>query len=90
MSQDDVERLRAEIDGLDDQLLSLLARRIEVVGELGGAMRRAGRPAVDPTRERAIVDRLASSPEGRTLGREPLEAIYERIFSVTRRIAAQG
>ncbi len=90
MSQDDVERLRAEIDGLDDQLLSLLARRIEVVRALGGAKRRAGRPAVDPTREREIVDRLGARPDGRALGREALEAIYERIFSVTRRVVAGG
>lgn len=88
MSQDDVERLRAEIDGLDDQLLALLARRIEVVRALGGAKRRAGRPAVDPTRERAIVDRLAARPEGQALGRDALEAIYAQVFRVTRRVAA--
>ena len=50
-SQKSLEVLRREIDELDRQLFSLLARRMAVVRDIGGMKRSQGLPISDPVRE---------------------------------------
>lgn len=85
---DDVATLRGEIDACDDELLAALARRAELVRRIGAAKRAAGLPAVDPERERRLVERLQARPDARALGPDGVARIFERIFEVTRRLAA--
>lgn len=81
-----LERLRAEIDRIDDELLELLARRIELAGDIAREKRsRDGDgPVVRPAREAAILRRLV----GRAAGRFPADAlvrIWRELFAATSR-----
>ena len=52
--------LRGEIDEIDDNLVRLLRRRLQVVDEIAVAKRDAGVPVGDPGREDAILARVAA------------------------------
>ena len=48
---DELQRLRREIDHVDESLIELLARRASLTRQVGDVKRDLGRPLVDPTRE---------------------------------------
>lgn len=78
---DSIERLRREIDALDDELLKLLNRRAEAarsIGELKG-----GAPAYRPERESEILRRVASAATG-PLPAERALAVFREIISACR------
>ncbi len=51
-------QLRAEIDRLDRELFTLIARRMSVVGAIGSLKRSRGLPIHDPVREAQLKARL--------------------------------
>lgn len=78
-----LEDLRQEIDSLDDQLITLLNKRMEVVRKVG-ALKRSDKTAIyRPEREKAIIDRLTANSKG-LLNRMAIEAIFLEIFAVSR------
>jgi len=86
MSQADIDRLRAEIDALDDQLVGLLqarARLAQRIGELKG-----GAPAYRPEREAQVLRRVAAQA-GSPLGAEPLARVFREVISACRGLEVQ-
>lgn len=78
-----LDEYRKEIDELDDELIKLLNRRMEVVQKVG-ELKRTGKTAIyRPEREKAIIDRLEASSQG-ILNRAAIEAIFFEIFAVSR------
>jgi chorismate mutase/prephenate dehydrogenase len=66
VSDDELARLREELDELDRRILSAAARRTEVVRRVAAAKMEAGggqRPLFDRTRERAVYDRARAVAE---------------------------
>ena len=57
--------IRHEIDEIDDKLVGLLRRRLEIAAEVAEAKRAQGGPTFDPVREREILNRVmdAAGPE---------------------------
>jgi chorismate mutase/prephenate dehydratase len=77
---EDLDKLRREIDRIDDELLAALERRAGVarrIGELKG-----GAPAYRPEREAEILRRVASS--GKVLPKEATAAVFREIISACR------
>src|SRR2546423_6848459 len=77
----DIEKLRAEIDHLDDELLRLLNQRAALaqrIGELKG-----GAPADRPEREAEIL-RRASDKNAGPLGGERVAAVFREVISACR------
>jgi len=81
-----LERLRAEIDRIDDELLELLARRIELAADIAREKRaKDGEgPVVRPAREAAILRRLVARAEGR-FPADALVRIWRELFAATSR-----
>jgi len=78
-----LDELRKEIDRIDDELLKLLNRRIEVVQKVGELKHRTGAAIYRPEREKAIIERLVSQNDG-PLTPAAIEAIFVEIFAVAR------
>ena len=51
--------IRGEIDRIDDEIASLVRRRMDIAGEVAAAKRERGTPVADPAREREILSRVA-------------------------------
>lgn len=77
--------LRQAIDDVDRQILELIARRVRLVLRVGDYKRERNIPVYDPSRERALFERLCK------LAPAPLEdttvrRIFERLVDESRRL----
>ena len=59
MSNDELGRLRAEIDGLDEEIIRLLALRFVATGKVGVLKATQSLEAVDPSREALQAQRYS-------------------------------
>jgi chorismate mutase len=55
MMDEQILKLRKEIDGLDNELCEILEKRFEISGRLGLLKKEKGIPIEDPEREKEIV-----------------------------------
>jgi len=77
---DDIEKLREQIDALDDELLALLQRRAAAAQKIGAL--KGGAPAYRPEREAEILGRI--SQQKGVLSSERLVAVFREIISACR------
>ena len=80
----DLSESRLQIDAVDDEIVRLLCRRLEIVEAMWRYKRENGIPFEDPERERAVVDRLAGQvPEAL---RPYVGRLYETMFALSRQV----
>ncbi|WP_122260901.1 bifunctional chorismate mutase/prephenate dehydrogenase [Ornithinimicrobium cerasi] len=70
--------LRAQIDDVDSQILDLLARRLELVGEIGEVKGRHGLPIYAPDREAAMISAKRALAAQRGLSPDLVEDVLRR------------
>lgn len=80
-----LEKLRGEIDAIDEKVLELLNARMEVVKQIGAQKQKEGSVIYRPEREREIIERL-NALNGGLLNKAAIEAIYLEIFAVSRNL----
>ena len=61
MSDPELEKIRAEINEIDDGLVDLFARRMAAAEKVAEAKRASSAPVFDPARERAILSKVAKA-----------------------------
>lgn len=68
-SNSEIEQLRDEIDWLDDEILRLVKRRVDVAQEIGAARMAAGGTRIVYNREMDVLARYSGElgPDGRQL-----------------------
>lgn len=76
----DIEKLRAGIDAIDQDIVRMLNERCRLAKEIGEWKIKNNQPIYVPERERALLERLASLNDG-PLDRDSLLAIYREIMS---------
>ncbi len=81
--EEQLDKLRQSIDSIDDQLIDLLNKRIDIVEDVGKLKRGSNSTVYRPEREKAIIDRLEKLSDGK-LNRSAIEAIFLEIFAVSR------
>ena len=54
----DLQELRSEIDQVDDELVCLYIRRMELIRKVGCYKREHGIPVSDPEREKNLLNRV--------------------------------
>ncbi len=79
---------REAIDAIDNEMLTLLNKRMKVVERVGEIKKETGGAIYRPEREKAIIDRLVSlnQKEGGLLNKSAIEAIFLEIFAVARNL----
>ena len=82
MTQDRLKELRAEIDAIDDQILTLLNRRAKAAIEVGRIKEERSLKFYVPEREVEILRRLTAANEG-PFPNEGLKAIYREVISAS-------
>ena len=83
-----LKELRQEIDSIDDELITLLNKRMTIVRKVGELKNDTDAPIYRPERERDIIDRLtlkSKESEG-LLQRGAVEAIFLEIFATSRNL----
>lgn len=82
--QDEVQRLRDEIDGLDDEIVRLLHERARVAQRIGAAKAAESSGTYAPERERDVLERVRAGEVGGPLNVDQLVAVYRQIISACR------
>ena len=84
--ESELKKLRKEIDKIDDKLLELLNKRMEIVKKVGELKNNTNAPVYRPEREKEIIERLTkiSKEKSGILGKDEIEAIFLEIFAVSR------
>lgn len=72
----DIHDYRKEIDGIDEQLVSLFLRRMELSCKVAEYKKREGKPIFDPARERELLTKIAD------LAGEEYQADAETLYSI--------
>jgi len=78
-------RCRDEIESIDHQIIELLGRRMTLGRRTGDLKRIAGLPILDPTREAAVIRRVAGEAREAGLPTEPIREIFWQIVGMSRR-----
>lgn len=76
---------RAEIERIDNAIVALLAKRMEIGKRTGALKRAAGLPILDPTREAAVIRRVTEVARDAGLPPEPVREVFWRIVGMSRR-----
>jgi chorismate mutase len=85
----DLARCREEIERIDNEIVSLLGRRLALGKRTGELKRLAGLPILDPTREAAVIRRVTSVARDADLPTEPVREIFWQIVGMSRRVQEQ-
>ncbi|MCX6052471.1 MAG: prephenate dehydratase [Campylobacterales bacterium] len=83
-----LEECRTAIDSIDNEILELLNKRMEVVQRVGEIKHDTKTAVYRPEREKAIIERLTqiSKEKNLILNKGAIEAIYLEIFAVARNL----
>ena len=82
----ELKKLRDEIDKIDNEILTLLNKRMGIVKKVGELKNNKNAPIYRPEREKEIIDRLTdlSKKQNGILGRDEIEAVFLEIFAISR------
>ncbi len=78
--------LRRKIDALDEQLVRLLAERVEVSRLIGREKEKLGLPVLDAAREQRVLDHVCARATAQGLDGQDAVRIYERIMDATKAV----
>lgn len=78
-----IQDLRSQIDRIDDEILELLSKRLNVASQIGAIKRKSSQKIDDIQREEEIIARL--SQKG-VLDEYQIKMIYQQIFLLTKQI----
>ena len=83
-----LDECRSAIDEIDNEMLKLLNKRMQVVERVGEIKKDTGGAIYRPEREKAIINRLVAlnEKEGGLLNQSAIEAIFLEIFAVARNL----
>ncbi len=76
---------RDAIEAIDRQIIELLSRRLALGRRTGELKRLAGLPILDPTREAAVIRRVAGEARQIGLPPEPIREVFWQIVGMSRR-----
>ncbi len=79
MDRMDINQLRGEVDQINDQLLSLLSRRGEIIREIGYYKQEKGLDYFDPAREAQILSNVTKKNQG-PFSDQVIQRIFREIF----------
>jgi chorismate mutase len=86
---EELARCREEIEHIDNEIVSLLSRRLTLGKRTGELKRVAGLPILDPTREAAVIRRVTGVARDADLPTEPIREIFWQIVGMSRRVQEQ-
>jgi len=79
-----IERLRKEIDKLDEEILELLSKRKDLVKEVAGLKASLDIPIFDKKREHEILENISKKAKQLGLDIDPVSDIFSFIFQSSR------
>lgn len=86
----DLAHCRDEIEDIDNQIVTLLSRRLALGHRIAELKRAAELPILDPTREAAVIRRVTGVARDAGLPTEPVREVFWQIVGMSRRAQEEG
>ena len=87
----ELARLREEIEGIDDEIVRLIAERVRLARQVGSAKHSAGLATLDHAREATVVRRAVERARDAGLTEEDeVRQIFWQLIGLCRRAQANG
>lgn len=86
LSDQHIEQLRAQIDGLDEQIVKLIGQRFEIVRKIGELKQAADKEVLDPERESKLYIRMHQMSKDYNVPLEIVIHIYDYLMNESRKI----
>lgn len=84
-----IEEMRAKLNQIDEEIISLLSRRAEISTKVGVEKNKQGLPLLDANREREILSTLEKKSQA-PLDAAAVVAIYKAILVQMRRLQSEA
>jgi chorismate mutase len=84
-TNEELERVRGEIERIDRALLELIAERVRLARRTGAAKRASGLPILDPAREVFVVRRAGTLAREVGVDEEEVRGIFWHLVGLSRR-----
>ena len=78
--EEEIKLYRDTIDRINNEIILLIAERQEAALAIGDIKKKYGKPVVDKSRERAILDRIKLKAPEKNLAPEALERVFKEII----------
>jgi len=78
----DLQQIREEIDAIDDELVQLLEKRMDMAVKVAEYKKQNNIPIYNPTREQEVLDRMAKKVSDDRV--EAISKIYSLLFLLSR------
>ncbi len=87
-NEDGLLELRNTLDNIDNELITLLNKRMQTVHKVGELKAKSGGAIYRPEREKAIIERLTklSQEQNGVLNKDAIEALFLEIFAISRNL----
>jgi len=85
MAEDDLKKLRDQIDDIDSKILGLINQRLEIGKKVGMIKKETGSRILDRTRERSVIEKLSKINQG-PADKQLLRYFFNVIITATRDI----
>ncbi len=80
----DTDELRGQIEAIDEQIIDLIATRMEIADELAKAKKKSGQRYWDEQKEREVVARYHELCEEVSLSEQEAQQIAEVILNISK------
>jgi len=78
----DLQQIRLKIDAIDDELVSLLEKRMDMAAKVAQYKKENNIPVYSPTREQEVLDRLSKKVSDNRI--DVITKIYSLLFFQSR------
>lgn len=78
------DELRAQIEAIDEQIIDLIATRMEIADELAKAKKKSSQGYWDESKEREVIDRYHELCEEVSLSEDEAHQIAETILRISK------
>ncbi len=79
---EDLKNIREQIDGIDDEMLTLFLKRLELADEVAKVKKQENLPVLNTAREREIISRLTNGKDDETAAY--IKILYTTLFDISR------
>lgn len=81
----DLQIIRNELDNIDEQIVELFKKRMEIVEEVADYKIRTGKPILDVSREKDKIDRLTSLSDDK-FNKEGIKELFKQVMASSRKL----
>ena len=79
MTENELEKMRLEIDKIDSEIVKIFAKRFEVVKRIGALKKANGGEIVDKNRWKKVLKKVENLAEKNGISTKFIHEIYEKI-----------